>query len=86
VEHGNTTELALKVPGGVFGECLKCLIDRSKQKIEGDSFIAEDKWIQLVREGEDQVKVAAGKDFGPAVIEPLFFNQGLALGTVPVPA
>ena len=86
VEHGNKTELARKVPGGVFGECLKCLVDCGKKKIEGDSFVAEDKWIQLMREGEDQMKVAAGKDFCPAVIEPLFFNQGLALGTVPVPA
>jgi hypothetical protein len=39
-----------------------------------------------MRQGEDQVKVAAGKEFGLAVIEPLFFNQGLALGTVSIPA
>ena len=28
-------------------------------------------------QGEDQVKVAAGKDFSPAVVDPLFLDQGL---------
>ena len=37
-------------------------------------------------QGEDQVKVAAGKYFSPAVVDPLFFDQGLALGTMPVSA
>jgi len=37
-------------------------------------------------QGEDQVKVAAGKYFSPAVIDPLFFDQGLTLGAMPVPA
>jgi hypothetical protein len=37
-------------------------------------------------QGEDQVKVATGKYFSLAVVEPLFFKQGLAFGTMPVPA
>jgi hypothetical protein len=37
-------------------------------------------------QGEDQMKVAAGKYFSLAVIEPLFFDQGLALRAMPVPA
>jgi hypothetical protein len=37
-------------------------------------------------QGEDQVKVAAGKYFSLSIIEPLFFNQGLTLGAMPIPA
>jgi hypothetical protein len=65
---------------------LERFLDCSEEDVQGDTFVAEYNRIQLMREGEDQVKVAAGKEFGPAVIEPLFFDQGLALGTVSVPA
>jgi hypothetical protein len=37
-------------------------------------------------QGEDQVKVAAGNKFCLAVIEPLFFDQGLAFGAMSVSA
>ena len=86
VEHGNEPQSALKVPLGILGKGGKCFIDCGKETVQGDSFVAEDNRIQLMREGEDQVKVAAGKEFGLAVVEPLFFDQGLALGTVSVPA
>ena len=32
-----------------------------------------------MRQGEDQMKVAAGKYFFPAVVDPLFLDQGLEL-------
>ena len=35
-------------------------------------------------QGEDQVKVATGKYFSLAIVKPLFFNQGLTLGAMPV--
>jgi hypothetical protein len=37
-------------------------------------------------QGEDEVKVVTGEYFSLAVIEPLFFYQGLTLGTMPVSA
>ena len=39
-----------------------------------------------MRQGEDQVKVSTGQEFRLAVVEPLLFGHGLALGTMPVPA
>jgi hypothetical protein len=41
VEHGNETEFAMKVPLRVFGKCLKCFIDRGKENLQGNSFVAE---------------------------------------------
>ena len=38
-----------------------------------------------MRQGEDQVKVSTGQEFRLAVVEPLLFGHGLALGTVPIP-
>jgi len=86
VEHGNEPNFARKVPGWVFGKCLKRFIDCGKENLQGDSFVAEDKGIKLMRQGKDQVKIATGKQLSLAVIEPLFFDQGLAFGAMSVPA
>jgi hypothetical protein len=86
VEHGNEPNFAMKVPGGVFGKSSKCFLDRTKEDIEGNSFVAEYNRVKLMGQGEDQVKVTAGKQFCLAVIEPPFFDQGLAFGAMPVPA
>jgi hypothetical protein len=37
-------------------------------------------------QGKDQMKIAAGKQFGLAVINPLFFNHRLAFGAMSIPA
>jgi hypothetical protein len=37
-------------------------------------------------QGEDKVKIAAWKQLGLALIEPLLFDQTLALRTVSIPA
>ena len=61
MEHGNATESAIQMPCGVFGKGGKRVIDRGKEDVQGDPFVAEDDWIQLMGQGEDQVKIAAGE-------------------------
>ena len=39
-----------------------------------------------MRQGEDEMKVAAWKQLGFSVIEPLLFDQALALRAVSIPA
>lgn len=53
--------------------------------IEG-FLIPEDKRIQLVGEGEDDVEVLYGEQVFFPVLDPLFLLQELALGTVPISA
>ena len=45
VEHGNETELALKVPPRVFCKYLKRFLDCGKKDVEGNFFVAEYKGI-----------------------------------------
>jgi hypothetical protein len=40
----------------------------------------------LVGDGKDDMIVLHGQQFGPPLLQPLGFGQGLALGTVPIPA
>ncbi len=68
VQHGNKPEFAAKAPLWVFGKCLQRFINRSKQEFQGYSFVAEYNRIKLMGQGKDQMKIAAGKQFGLAVI------------------
>ncbi len=68
VQHGNEPEPAIKVPLWIFCKCLKRFINRSKQELQGDSFVAEYNRVKLMGQGEDQMKIAAGEQFGLAVI------------------
>ena len=68
VQHGNEPEPAIKVPLWVFGKRLKRFIDRGKQEFQGNSFVAEYNRIKLMWQGKHEMKIAAGKQFGLAVI------------------
>ncbi len=68
VQHGNESDPAMKMPLWVFGKCLQCFVNRSKQEFQGNSFIAEYNRVKLMGQGKDQMKIAAGKQFGLAVI------------------
>ena len=50
------------------------------------SFIAQNNRVQIVRQGEYHVKISAGQQLCFPIVEPLFFGQCLAFGTMPVPA
>jgi len=68
VQHGNEPDFAIKVPLWVFGKCLKRFVNRGKQEFQGYSFVAEYNRVKLMGQGKDQMKIAAGKQFGLAVI------------------
>ncbi len=68
VQHGNEPDFATKVPLWVFGKCLQCFINRSKQEFQRDSFVAEYNRVKLMGQGKDQMKIATGEQFGLAVI------------------
>ena len=70
----------------VFREFRKSLRNGFEQDPIEDFLIPEDKRIQLIRNGENNVKVRYGKQVFFPVLDPLFLLQELAFGTVPVSA
>jgi hypothetical protein len=86
MQNQDKTDPAFKVPLWVFSKRQQSSAHGAEQHVEGGFFIAADDGVKLMRQGKDEVKISAGKQFCFPVIEPALFYQSLAFGTVPVPA
>jgi hypothetical protein len=62
------------------------LADRFKQKSQDDPLVGKDQAVELMGQGENQVKVSHRQKLGGLFFQPPSFCQGLALGTVAVAA
>lgn len=60
--------------------------DRFKQKSQDDPLVGKDQAVELMRQGENQMKVSHRQKLGGLFFKPPSFGQGLALGTVAVAA
>jgi hypothetical protein len=86
MKHTYEPGLTLKPPLGITGEYFDHLTDRRKQQVQQRSHIAEDDRVQVMGQRKNQVIVGGRQHLGLAVDEPLFLGDGLALGTMPIPA
>jgi hypothetical protein len=86
VQNSDKAQLADKAPFSIFSKELEHLCCGFKQQPQKNTLVAHYQRVQLMGQGKDQMKVAAGQQLGPALIEPFFFGYGLTLGTVPVAA
>ena len=62
----------------------ECLGDRAKEEAVGNLLVSEYQWVQLRRNGEDQMEVVYGQEVLTPGLYPLLFLQELALWTVTV--
>jgi hypothetical protein len=60
--------------------------NRTEKKIVHDLSVHGDQGIQFRRDGEDHMKIFNRQKIFTAGLDPFFLGQGLAFGTVPVPA
>ena len=70
----------------IIRECHKCLRDRTEQDVIHDPLVHDNQGIQLRRYGKDYMEVLNGQKIFASGLNPLLLLQGLALGTMPVPA
>jgi len=60
--------------------------NRTKKKVVHDLPVHQYQGIQSRRNGENHMEILNGKKIFTAGLDPLFLGQGLAFGTVPIPA
>jgi hypothetical protein len=61
VQHSDKSQLAIQTPFGIGGEKLQGLVDGLENQIQTKSAIVEHQRVEQMRQGEDQVEVAAGQ-------------------------
>jgi hypothetical protein len=71
---------------GIESHLLERLGDRSEQQVDRRFGLSEEKSVQNVRHGKDQVKVLDGQEILLAGFDPPGLSQSAALGAVPVAA
>jgi len=86
MQHADNAQLPLKTPAGVGGKSLKGLVDAAEQVVQQLPWITVDDQVEIMGQGEDQMKIAGGQQLAPAGIEPAFLGQCAAFGTVTVAA
>jgi hypothetical protein len=73
-------------PFPVSGQFEEGLGRGSKQDVVEELLIVEYERIELMREGDDHVKIPGGQDSLTSLLEPPCALQSLAFGAVAVPA
>ena len=86
VEDGQDAGPAFQFPLRIGGKDEQGLLDRCKQPGQHPAAVGRYQRVEQVGHGKDHVKVTAGQQLGPTVVQPLLSGQGLALGTVSVAA
>ncbi len=64
----------------------QCLVDRFEQEGKHHFFVLQNDRVELVRKGEDAVKVWNRQEFLLPLFNPLFFHQRLTLWAMSIPA
>ena len=70
----------------IIGQFNDCFGNRTKKKIVHDLPVHRYQGIQFRGNGEDHMKIFNRQKIFAASLDPLFLRQGLAFGTMPVPA
>ena len=86
MQNADESQPAFKSPLRIAGKGLKGLIDSGKEDVQGRFFVGQYNGIKGMWQGEYQVEVSAGQQFGFAVIEPFFFCHRLAFGAMSIAA
>ncbi len=85
VEYGEETDLGPQMLG-IGGNGAEGFGRRSEEKIVEFTLVLESDGRNGLRDSKDQVEILDWQEFGAPIIEPLRPSQGLAFGTMPIPA
>jgi hypothetical protein len=85
MEYGKEADFSSQMfgIGSDGGQGLGC---GSKQNVVDDLFVLVSDGSDLFRDGENDMKIVRGEDFGHSLLDPLGTREGLALWAMAVPA
>ena len=81
VQEHEATKLASQI---ALAKLHERLAGGPQQQGEQTTFVGEDAWVEVVRQGKDAVEIGHCKEFGFAVCDPRFLGEGLACGAVAI--
>ena len=85
VEYGKEADLSSQV-FGIGGDGGQGFGRGTKQNVVDDLFVLVSDGSDLFGDGEDDMEIVRGEDFGHSLLDPLSTRERLALGAMAVPA
>ncbi len=84
MKRRDKSELSVDAPLRIDSKNFEGVVNRMKEHVKHPRFVAENKRIQFMCDGECQVAVTNRQQFGPTIIQPFLFDHVSALGAVAI--